>query len=238
VRGGPCTPAPPLGTQPSAGQSRWSCTRSARLGSVPGRGSSGRRGFACTASRPRLGRAEPAPTKLVPPPGQRSWSAATRRPGPSATSVRLSRRRRSLPGRLTRPPTAAMDASLRLATQRGPSMGDAADDDEDANDWLLRAPVIAVRTIAIAVRTVDRVPLLLVLVRWMSCLQPSHRDVASTYVILGTPTICTGADEFRQDSDPGGIGDQATLVGDLASSPPGVVTSTGMVQLSSRTGHN
>ena len=79
-------------------------------------------------------------------------------------------------------------------------MGDAADNDEAANDWLLRAPMIAVRTIAVAVRTVDRVPLLLVLVRWMSCLQPSHRDVASTYVILDMPTICTGADEFRQEA--------------------------------------
>jgi len=32
--------------------------------------------------------------------------------------------------------------------------------------------MIAVRTIAVAVRTVDRLRLLLVLVRWMSCLQP------------------------------------------------------------------
>ena len=79
-------------------------------------------------------------------------------------------------------------------------MGGVADDDEAANDWLLRAPMIAVRTIAIAVRTVDRLRLLLVLVRWMSFLQPSQRHVASTYVILDMPTICTGADEFRQEA--------------------------------------
>jgi hypothetical protein len=85
-----------------------------------------------------------------------------------------------------------MDSSVLLATRPGLSVGDAADDDEAANDWLLKAPMIAVGT-------VDRLRLLPVLVRWMSCLQPSQRDVASTYVISDMPTICTGADEFRQE---------------------------------------
>ena|ERR1700678_4222961 len=53
--------------------------------------------------------------------------------------------------------------------------------------------MIAARTIAISVRTVDPLRLLLVLVRCTSCLQSSQRDVASPYVVLGTPTICTCA---------------------------------------------
>ena len=64
-RQSPCRPAGPLGTQPSSGQFRWSCTRSLRSGSAPGRGSSGRRGCVCTGSRPQLRRASTPPTELI-----------------------------------------------------------------------------------------------------------------------------------------------------------------------------
>ena len=59
---GPCRPGGPLGTQPSSGQFRWSCTRSPRWGSAPGRGNSERRGCVCTGSRPQLRRASTPPT--------------------------------------------------------------------------------------------------------------------------------------------------------------------------------
>ena len=79
----PCRPGGPLGTQPSSGQCRRSCTRSPRWGSAPGRGSSGRRGCVCTGSRPQLRRASTPPTNLILPSGRRSWSVASRRSGPS-----------------------------------------------------------------------------------------------------------------------------------------------------------
>jgi hypothetical protein len=66
-------------------------------------------------------------------------------------------------------------------------MGDAADD-EAANDWSPRVPM----TSAIAVRNVDRVGLLLVLARCRSYLQSTQRDVARTYSVFDTPTICAG----------------------------------------------
>src|ERR1700730_16821359 len=48
------------------------------------------------------------------------------------------------------------------------SMGDAAEHDETEEDWSPRAPMISAMTTAIAMRIVDRVRLLLVLVRCRS----------------------------------------------------------------------
>jgi hypothetical protein len=73
------------------------------------------------------------------------------------------------------------------------SMGDAAEDHEAANDWSPRAPMIAAMTTAVAMRIVDRVRLLLVLVRCRPCLQSSKRGVASAYVIFDMPTICASS---------------------------------------------
>ena len=73
------------------------------------------------------------------------------------------------------------------------SMGDAAEDDEAEEDWSPRAPMISAMTTAIAMRIVDRVRLLLVLVRCGSRLQSRQRGVASTYVFFDMPTICSGA---------------------------------------------
>jgi hypothetical protein len=72
-------------------------------------------------------------------------------------------------------------------------MGDAAEDDEAEQDRSPKAPMISAMTTAIAMRIVDRVQLLLVLVRCGSRLHSGQRGVARTYVVFDTPTICSGA---------------------------------------------
>jgi hypothetical protein len=73
------------------------------------------------------------------------------------------------------------------------SMGDAAEDDEGANHWSPRAPMIAAMTTAIAMRIDDRVGLLPVLAQCRSRLQSMVLGVASMYVVFDMPTICSGS---------------------------------------------
>jgi hypothetical protein len=73
------------------------------------------------------------------------------------------------------------------------SMGDAAEDDEAANDRSPSAPTIAAMTTAIAMTIDDRVRLLPVLVHCRSRLHSSQLGVASTYAFFDMPTIRSGS---------------------------------------------